>query len=156
MLLRLNKQIGIWAVTLFLTLSIMSSLIVTYHFNIRLPNTSDPDYSYQYYNKPYCRIAPYLVGILFGQLYYDRKLAKRGEFKEHRSCGNLLFQAYQNSSFISWASALIGAFLTTFLIFFYKTSYPQDNWSLSTSMIWNSMSRPLFMLGMMLVLLPTF
>ena len=55
-----------------------------------------------------------------------------------------------------WLSVIVGVFLTSFLTFYFREAYPAGSWSLTTSMIWNAFSRPLYVFGMMLVLLPTF
>lgn len=75
MLMRLNKQAAYSINLLLVLLSIMSSLVIVYHYNIRLPLGGD-DLSDNYYTKPYCRLAAYMVGVILAQLYYDRKLAK--------------------------------------------------------------------------------
>ena len=153
--MRLHKQIAYSVNILLVLLSIMSSLVITYHYQIYAPNFSG-NWSDDYYNKPYCRLAAYMVGVLLAQLYYDRKLAKNGDPNLQNSCGNVLFRMYERSSIVAWISVLIGMFLTTFLIFYFQTAYPSGSWNLTTSMIWNALSRPLFVLGMMMVLLPTY
>ena len=155
MLMRLNKTAGYLLNILLILLSLMSSLVITYHYDITMPNLGT-DFIDQYYNKPYCRLAAYMVGVLLAQLYYDRKLAKSGNEAAKRSCGNLLFGLIERSFIVAWGVVLVGLFLTTFFIFYYKTAYPIGSWNLGASMVWNAVSRPLFVLGMMLVLLPTF
>ena len=60
-----------------LLLSIFSGLIITYHFNLLMPSPND-DWQTQYYSKPYCRVAAYMIGIMLAQLYFDRKRGKQG------------------------------------------------------------------------------
>ncbi len=111
-----------------------------------------------YYEKPWCRIASYMVGVLLAQLYYDRKLAIKGDERAQRTFGNCCFGMYKSSGLFSWASALLGAGFTAFCIFIYGTASTQiyGKWSLGVSMVYNGFSRPLFVLGMMMVLMPTF
>ena len=97
-----------------------------------------------------------MIGVLLAQLYYDRKLAKSGNPEAYRSCGNLLFGLIERSFLVAWGVVLVGLFLTTFFIFYYKAAYPMGTWGLGASMVWTALSRPLFVLGMMMVLVPTF
>ena len=155
MLMRLNKTLAYLLNILLILLSVMASMLILYHYNIRLPNGGS-DLTDNYYNKPYCRLAAYMVGVLLAQLYYDRKLAKKGLSAASKTCGNFVFSCYERSAFFSWGSALLGVCITTFLIFFYKDAFDQGPWSVGASMVWTAISRPLFVFGMMLVLLPTF
>ena len=155
MLMRLNKSIGYAINILLILLSIMSALVIVYHYDIHLPDGGS-DLSDNYYSKPYCRLSAYMVGVLLAQLYYDRKLAKKGDPLSYKSCGNLVFGWYHRSALFSYGSAILGVCITTFLIFFFKLAFTEAPWSLGASMVWTACSRPLFVFGMMLVLLPTF
>lgn len=103
-------------------------------------------------------MASYMVGVLLAQLYYDRKLALKGDHRGKNTLGNCCFSMYKKYSLCSWGSALIGLALTTFNISIYSTAIDKTygNWNLAESMAYNGLSRPLFVFGMMLVLMPTF
>ena len=60
-----------------IALSIFSGVIITYVYDFKLP--AGADFSTVYYEKPYNRMASYMVGVLLAQLYYDRKLANQGD-----------------------------------------------------------------------------
>ena len=48
---------------LLILLSIMASMVVVYHYDIRVPAINE-HWQNDYYNKPYCRLAAYMVGVL--------------------------------------------------------------------------------------------
>lgn len=56
----------------------------------------------------------------------------------------------------SWISVIIGIAMTSFFIFIYHTALHGGGWSLTVVGLYNALSRGLFVLGMMLVLIPTF
>lgn len=58
-------------------LSTVACLITAYAYHIKLP-TQGGHYSNDYYTKPYCRLAAYMVGVVLAQLYHDRKQANQG------------------------------------------------------------------------------
>lgn len=103
-------------------------------------------------------MASYMVGVLLAQLYYDRKLAKKGDESAVNTYGNKLFILYQNSKVFTWISVSFGLFLVLFMIFIYQTALMETwgHWGMAASMLYNGFSRPLFVFGMMIVLFPTF
>lgn len=103
-------------------------------------------------------MASYMVGVLLAQLYYDRKLALKGDNRGINTIGNCCFKLYRNNGYFAWGSAIIGLGLTTFNIAIYGTAVDSTygKWNMGESMAYNGFSRPLFVFGMMLVLMPTF
>ena len=103
-------------------------------------------------------MAAYMVGVLLAQLYYDRKLALKGVRKAENTIGNCCFKLYRHNSSFAWSSAFLGVALTTFNISIYGSAINSTygKWNLAESMVYNGFSRPLFVFGMMLVLMPTF
>ena len=75
--------------------SIAAGMIVTYHYNLLQPTMNNPDQGTVYYEKPWCRMAAYMVGVLLAQLYYDRKLALKGDVSAQRTLGNGCFHCYK-------------------------------------------------------------
>lgn len=71
-----------------------------------------------------------------------------------------MFLSYKLSSVVSYASFFVGLFLTTFLVFiqitFWRNELAYNNWAPVPSMLFNAFSRAGFVLGLMLVVLPTF
>ena len=64
-------------------------------------------------------MASYMVGVLLAQFYYDRKLAKKGDYNAFNSFGNKIFMLYARSKIFTWISAILGLFLCLFMIFIY-------------------------------------
>ena len=154
MLLHKSKLAGYVTTLLLCALSIVCVVIISYHYDFVLPNPHGYPAD-AYYTKPWCRISTYLVGVLLGQMYYDRKLAIKGTHPHLiNSFGNRFFALYK-STMCTWASALIGVAITTFLVCIYHL-LSSGSWDISPSSAWYSTSRPLFVSGMMLVLMPTF
>lgn len=152
-----SKLMGLLLNTILILGSIAAGMAVTYAFNFTLPS-SDPDFDTEYYGKPWCRLAAYEVGVLLAQLYYDRKLYLSGRLDAENTLGNRIFALYKNSALFSWTSAVIGVVLTTFMIFIYQSALEctWGCWGIGISMVYNGFARPLFVLGMMMVLFPTF
>ena len=152
-----NKIIGFVVNMMIILLSIMASMLIMWKYNFNAPY-SDPRFFDQIYIKPWTRMAAYMVGVLLAQLYYDRKLALKGDARGFNTIGNCCFSCYKKSAIFSIISVLVGAGLTSFIIFIYGTctNLKYGWWSLGVSMVYTSIGRPLFVLGMMLVLMPTF
>ena len=77
MIMHRSKLAGFLVNMSLIILSIFSGMIITYVYDFKLPSSGD--FSTIYYEKPYNRMASYMVGVLLAQLYYDRKLAKKGD-----------------------------------------------------------------------------
>ena len=88
-----------------------------------------------------------MVGALCAQLY-----SGRSELRFNQRCFNL----YRRSNFCLWGSFFLGIGLTSFVVFFYKDSLDDKGWGIAASMLWNGLTRALFVTGMMLVLIATF
>ena len=153
-----NKLIGFIVNVMIISLSIMAGMLVTWKYNFLQPALNNPDFMNLYYEKPWCRMASYMVGVLLAQLYYDRKLAVKGDRRGKGTLGNACFSCYKQSGICSWASAIIGLGFTSFSVFIYDTAIKETYgaWSLGASMLFNGFARPLFVLGMLLSLFPTF
>ena len=152
-----NKIIGFVVNLMIICLSIMAGMLVTWNDNFLSPSL-DQNFMTLYYEKPWCRMASYMVGVLLAQLYYDRKLALKGDPRGKGTLGNGCFSCYKQSSLLSWGSALLGVALTSFCIFIFDTAIKgtYGSWGIGVSMAYNGFARPLFVFGMMLVLFPTF
>ena len=46
------------------------------HNDYRLPYPTDPDFFNDYYIRPFIRIGPYMIGVMFGYIYRDYKLGR--------------------------------------------------------------------------------
>ena len=115
-----------------------------------------------FYQRPWVRATPYFVGILFGILYFEYKK----ELKQAKSLGNdegyrgsciyRMFNIATNSTFMTWAYALVG-FGITFLCVFVDYSYQKNlttGWTLTERSIYNMLVRGGFVWGICMVLIP--
>ena len=77
MIMHRSKMWGFIVNISLILLSGLSGILITYYNNFKAPSLQQ-EFSDKYYEKPYNRMASYMVGVLLAQLYYDRKLAKKG------------------------------------------------------------------------------
>jgi len=117
------------------------------------------------YSKPWGRMGGYFVGALFGLSYFEHdKQQKHPEFKG--TTFNNFYEKLRVSRVTSLAVATVGIGLTALFVFPLGTYYQQcisvnaqvQTNCLSTfvSVLYNAVSRPLFVFGLGLILIPTF
>lgn len=116
------------------------------------------------YSKPWGRAGAYFVGAIMGFMYFE--LACKEKYPElNQTLGNGIFNKLKNSQITSLIFAAIGIGLTALYVFPLRSFYLAcgasiqggDNcWSPFTSFIYNLTSRPFFVFGFGLVLMPTF
>lgn len=133
--------------------SVASALAVTYVYDIRLPSIA-PDFFDQYATKPWNRLAAYQVGLLAAAIAHQRR-------SPSHACGGRLglrlFRLWQRSTCAAYASLITGFVFTAFVVFIYQAASDKSwgAWGIVPSMLYNALSRPLFVTGMLLALLPT-
>ena len=76
LLYRWKPIAGILTVVSLMMISIGAQLCVFIKYHI-LANIETDDYGNLYYVKPYCRINPFLIGILMAWMYISHKQAKK-------------------------------------------------------------------------------
>ncbi len=159
---KIHRMIG-WSLLIALTFThMLSSALIASHYNYSVA----PDLSFQkIYNKPYCRIGPYVIGIIFGLIYYT--------YKHHQKTGKIYDSlAFHLSSllklrFFRYISYILGLFLINYFIFIEVQLYhdyyesmennspdPSDYWSQDERNTFYALSRPGFATGLGLILLP--
>ena len=117
------------------------------------------------YVKPWARMGAYFVGALFGLAYFE--MSKSEKHPELRgTVANKVFTQLRTSRLTSVIVFVVGVGLTALYVFplgsFYqKCGLNNDQtsnncWGVFPSVLYNSTSRPFFVLGLGLVLLPTF
>ena len=102
----------------------MSNMLIIWKYDFVAPS-ADPRFSDLVYCKPWTRMHAYMVGVLLAQLYYDRKLALKGDARGYNTLGNCCFKWYKKSLIVSTISVLLGAGLTAFIIFIFGTATNQ-------------------------------
>ena len=78
-----SPKIGVVLISLLLAGSVLAAYFISwdkdYHLNIPSYTGSPmPDYQDHFYYKPWIRISPYLMGMLYGIMYRNYKLGKEG------------------------------------------------------------------------------
>ena len=136
-------------------------MVVTFEFNfgISLTQNDANDFMFWLYYKPWSRFATYGIGALFGWAYFEYT-SKDKYLQFQNSIWTRMFAKYRASAIFSYMSAAIGLFLTTFLVLiqhdFFKNQIAQNNWDKVTCMMFNAFARTGFVLGLVLIILPTF
>lgn len=78
------------------------TVLYIYKFNSSYKETSD-NYWIVYYHKPYCRIGPYLIGLISALYLYSFKNETAQESYFKRAADRL-----HNSKYLRWSFYLIG------------------------------------------------
>ena len=133
--------------------SIIATSIIYNHYGLHMsylrPITDD--YLTKFYYKPYCRIVPYLLGILYQFIYQDAK-------KTNKESKNAFFYALEQ--FIvkkDWAKYIfyflgLGIIYVTIHIIYFFDNY--EGWSQGLATLYEISSRPMFILGLMIIMYP--
>ena len=70
---RINKFIGYSILILCLVANLVASFYISWYYKLGI-GTNEPDkFNEHFYQMPWVRATPYLVGILAGILYYEYK-----------------------------------------------------------------------------------
>jgi len=147
-----NKIYGLLTVAAMFTVScaIQIGLFIHYDISLRLLTDNLQHYADEYYIKPYCRINPFLLGIIFAWLYQSRK-EQENQFFVFTSINKLII----NNALIRYLMYAIGAFSIYCCIFLFFDFYkPDDNKNMFETVVFNILSRPCFVLALMLILYP--
>jgi peptidoglycan/LPS O-acetylase OafA/YrhL len=160
---RIHKLIG-WSLLMGLVLTnMLSSGLIASHKNYPVV----PDETYEkIYTKPYCRVGPYAIGVMFGLMYYT--------YKHHQKTGEIYDPlAYRllnifNIRLVRYFFYLVGLALVNYLIFIQVEAYhdfyesaengspePEDYWSQDERNTFYALSRIGFTTGLSLILMPT-
>ncbi|CAG9332898.1 unnamed protein product [Blepharisma stoltei] len=158
-----NKYFG-WAVLWALTgISILVTGLIAHHFTLNAMPTAQINginYFQYYYNKPYCRVAPYIMGIITGLVIYAYRAYK--DKKNYYDPVSIWIGNKLEDPLIRYVFGFIGLSLISILVWVqYDTlEYPgtlmeYSHWSHSQNEAFVTLCRPLFGLGLTLLLLPS-
>ena len=161
-----KKLIGYIVLAALFIANMSISFYISWHYELGtggiLPATKIAQDNYQkyYYERPWVRITPYLVGILFGILYFEYrqevKKAKDDTNYYRGTCIYRMFTIAKHHTLMTWIYLLVG-FGLTFLCVYVDYSYQRDlatGWSLTSRCIYNMLVRGLFVWGLCMVLIP--
>ena len=111
-------------------------ILIVYDFSASYKENT-PDYLIVYYEKPYCWIGAYLVGLLSALYLYSFKNETPEESYFKRAADKL-----DKSKLIWWSFYVIGMFIMVFLVFsfYHINNYPEE-YSLGFNVIYLTFSR---------------
>lgn len=125
------------------------TVLYIYEFSSSYKATSG-NYWIVYYHKPYCRIGPYLIGLLSALYLYSFRNETPSESYFKRAADWL-----HTSKWIRWIFYALGQFIMWFLVFsFYHINNYPDDYGLTFQVFYLTYSRQLFILGLNLFLMP--
>lgn len=124
-------------------------ILFVYDFNSSYKAISG-NYWIVYYQKPYCRIGAYFIGLISALYLYSFKNESPDESFFKRAADWL-----DQSKIIRWAFYFFGMGIMLFLVFsFYSiNNYPED-YNLTFNVFYLTFSRQLFILGLNMFLMP--
>lgn len=124
-------------------------ILFIYDFSSSYKGATD-DYWYIYYHKPWCRIGPYMVGLLSALILYSFKNETKSESAIKRFADVIdkskLWRVFCYTLGLSIIIVLI-------FTFYWINNYPED-YSLTFNVLYLTFSKTLFILGLNMFLLP--
>jgi hypothetical protein len=156
---KISKKAG-WALfNAGVALAIVSSAAIarSKDYNVVILAAQDATQNDDLYVKPYCRVAPYAIGIMCGLVLYTQKnYTKTG--KVYDTWAHAIGNLFQNR-YLRYGGYLIGLFFINFFIFIQYTAYKDvDNgwtsWNRSESAAFFAFNRTCWGLGISLLFLP--
>ena len=153
---RHSRIFGWGLLSVCIAFSIIANGTITYdeHLHAKLDHPENSEhYMEDLYYKPYCRIAPYCIGLLGGFVYYAFKKNKSGE--EFDPLASAIAKGINNSRTVRFIWYGFGLFLINFFIFIQYDAYKSDdNWSRSKNTVYFAFQRFAWGLGLNLFFLP--
>ncbi|EAR92156.2 acyltransferase family protein (macronuclear) [Tetrahymena thermophila SB210] len=109
------------------------------------------------YFKPWCRIPPYLLGLLFGIFYKEYQIEKQQNDSSKKVSFLMKISHYMRETFVKWMSYSLGLAIIFYLIFGPRPLQVNgvDYWNQNTQHFVYGISRVLYSLAVILVLLPS-
>lgn len=159
-----KKKIAGWSLIGALNvLSILSSGLIAYHFNLHVslfaPQNTE-DYGPYYYSKPYVRVAPYAIGLGVGMILYSCRVYKangRVYDKFSVKIGELF-----DKEWFRYLSFIIGLGLVSLIVFiqYDNMSNPgpdgkYNSWGEHRNIAFMAFDRFVFTLGLTMIIMPS-
>ena len=127
-----------------------------------LANISSENYNDKYYIKPYCRINPFLIGVLMAWMYISHKQAKKESSSEgneeevyKKTLVNKVNYAIIHNCVLRYSIYIIGFIITSVFVYtffdFYKDTTTKSD---AENYAYTLLSRPLFIIGVAFVIYP--
>lgn len=153
---RHSRIFGWGLLSVCIVFSIIANGSITYdeHLHVRLDHVENSKYYMDdLYYKPYCRIAPYCIGLLGGFVYHAYKKSKSGE--NFDPLASAIAQWLNNKRVVRFIWYGLGLFLLNFFIFIQYDAYKSDNhWNRSQNSAYFAFQRFSWGLGMNCFFLP--
>lgn len=144
-----------YTITSFLLLANIACLvIITFASKLGATPFSNLDYGDLLYFKPWARCGAYLTGILFGFLFFEYKSQKDHPWSS-RALGAKFFNLIEHSRIFRSLIFLVGIVLTTGAIWIIQgelESFEVQTWPRWAAAAYNSLSRPIFVIGLLFAL----
>lgn len=103
--------------------------------------------------KPWSRIGPYLVGILFGFMFFEYKMNEHHSELE-TTLGSGMFRAIRSTAIVRHFSALLGFGIICCCIWLPMNeleAFRDTTWPTFIAALYNALARPVFALGFILL-----
>lgn len=154
---KLHRYLGYALAYFILFGGILASFILSAINNMSINPVTDPNYFQILYIRPWARIAPYQVGVLFGMFYFEWKHKERSHLFVG-SFGTKLFQAVQNLAIVRYTFYIVGLIIINGLMLMQHAegrsiTQPAKIFPQFIRNLFNGFSRPLFVLGLMMILM---
>ncbi|CAI2360775.1 unnamed protein product [Moneuplotes crassus] len=157
-----KRAIGYSLAFLILLGNIISVFSIVMKYNISVSMKNDSNYVEYLYFKPWCRIGTYQVGIIFGMLYFEFITGDKEEGDKSR-IGFKIFKSYNISRLVRYVSYVLGLAVIIALVFMItpenrlfgrkdENGIPMRHFSRVFSAFYTSLSRPLYVIGLALIL----
>lgn len=149
----IKKKAGYVTLLLACVAAFTTDIVICCHYNLNLSVTRPPpmkEYFEYEYIKPYCRAFPYLIGMAFFIFTKEGTDMQTGS----EVCVSVKNKVYR-SKLLRYSFYIAGVFIMSALICtFYLLDKFKDGWSSSLGNAHIILTRPLFVIGLTLVLYP--
>ena len=147
----LNKPIIGYIVTSILLIgNIICTWIISHVGKHSMSVINDSEEITNIYHMPYTRVGAYLVGIIFGMMYFEYMQSFKNPVYKVKF-GTLFYSKVHSSWIVRWSFYIIGSIIMVFLISIPYTEtydFPNRKWGQVACDFFNCIHRPLFCLGL--------